>query len=70
VPDGGIAVDVAVVEPTGADTFVSCRHHDTEMSVVFRERHNFVPGTTIRLKPDLNHSHLFDAGSGQRLTIN
>jgi multiple sugar transport system ATP-binding protein len=70
VPDGGIAVHVAVVEPTGADTFVSCRHHDTEMSVVFRERHNFVPGTTIRLMPDLNHSHLFDAGSGRRLTIN
>jgi multiple sugar transport system ATP-binding protein len=70
VADGGIPVQVAVVEPTGADTFVSCRHHDTEMSVVFRERHNFTPGSTIRLNPDLQHSHLFDAGSGKRLTIN
>jgi len=68
--DGGIPVNVAVVEPTGADTFVSCRHRDTEMSVVFRERYNFEPGSTIRLNPDLQHTHLFDAGSGKRLTVN
>ncbi|MCG3189027.1 MAG: sn-glycerol-3-phosphate import ATP-binding protein UgpC [Burkholderiaceae bacterium] len=69
-PAGAIAVEVAVVEPTGADTHVSCRCHDTEMSVVFRERHQFAPGATIRLQPNREHSHLFDAGSGQRLTIN
>ncbi|KAB2876827.1 MAG: sn-glycerol-3-phosphate ABC transporter ATP-binding protein UgpC [Burkholderiaceae bacterium] len=67
-PAGAIAAEVAVVEPTGADTFVSCRCHDTEMSVVFRERHQFTPGATIRLQPNREHSHLFDAGSGQRLT--
>ncbi|MBL8317018.1 MAG: sn-glycerol-3-phosphate ABC transporter ATP-binding protein UgpC [Burkholderiaceae bacterium] len=68
--DGGIGVQVAVVEPTGADTFVSCRHHSTDMSVVFRERHDFTPGSTIRLQPVLEHSHLFDAASGNRLTVN
>jgi multiple sugar transport system ATP-binding protein len=70
VGDGGIGVQVAVVEPTGADTFVSCRHHSTDMSVVFRERHDFTPGSTIRLQPVLEHSHLFDAASGNRLTVN
>jgi multiple sugar transport system ATP-binding protein len=63
----GIAAEVAVVEPTGADTFVSCRHHGAELSVVFRERHQFSPGSTIHLQPDLAHAHLFDAGSGRRL---
>ena len=65
--DGGIAVQVAVVEPTGADTFVACRHQGHELSVVFHERHAFAPGSTIHLQPDLQRAHLFDAGSGQRL---
>ena len=55
------------MEPTGADTFVALRHGTTEMSAVFRERHDFAPGSTIHLLPDLERAHLFDAGSGQRL---
>jgi multiple sugar transport system ATP-binding protein len=64
----GIPVQVAVVEPTGADTYVVCRHQGREVAVVFRDRHAFVPGSTIRLLPDLLRSHLFDAGTGRRLT--
>jgi multiple sugar transport system ATP-binding protein len=67
VGEGGIPVSVAVVEPTGADTFVACRHHGSDISAVFRERHPLTPGETIRLRPDLQRAHLFDAGSGQRL---
>ena len=63
----GIPSQVVVIEPTGADTFVACRHHGTDLAVVFRERHNFAPGSTIHLQPDIERSHLFDAGSGQRL---
>ena len=63
----GIAAQVAVVEPTGADTFVSCRHQGKELAVVFHDRHAFEPGSTIRLLPDLKRSHLFDAGTGRRL---
>ena len=66
--DGAIPTQVVVVEPTGADTFVSCRHHGTELSAVFRERHSFTPGSTIHLQPDLSRAHLFDASSGRRLT--
>jgi multiple sugar transport system ATP-binding protein len=65
--DSGIAVQVAVVEPTGADTFVACRHQGNELSVVFHERHAFPPGSTIHLQPDLQRAHLFDAGTGRRL---
>ena len=53
--------------PPGADTFIACRHHGAEFSVVFRERHDFAPGSTIHLQPDLRRAHLFDAGSGRRL---
>jgi multiple sugar transport system ATP-binding protein len=63
----GIPTQVVVVEPTGADTFVSCRHHGSELSVVFRERHAFAPGSTIHLQPDTTRAHLFDAQSGRRL---
>jgi multiple sugar transport system ATP-binding protein len=65
--DGGIATQVAVVEPTGADTLVACRHGSRELAVVFHDRHAFPPGSTIRLQPDLARAHLFDAGSGRRL---
>jgi multiple sugar transport system ATP-binding protein len=65
--EGGIASRVVVMEPTGADTFVACRHGSTEVAAVFRERHEFAPGSTIHLMPDLARAHLFDAASGERL---
>ena len=67
VHEGGLTAEVAVVEPTGADTFVSCRHLGKELIVVFHERHAFSPGSSIHLQPDLQRAHLFDAGSGRRL---
>jgi multiple sugar transport system ATP-binding protein len=63
----GIPSTVVVIEPTGADTLVACRHQGTELSAVFRERHSFAPGATIHLQPDLQRAHLFDAGDGRRL---
>ncbi len=65
--EGGIPTRVVVLEPTGADTYVAARHGETEVSAVFRERHDFQPGSTIRLVPDLDRAHLFDAASGVRL---
>ena len=65
--NSGIPSKVVVMEPTGMDTFVACRHEGTEISAVFRERYDFAPGTLIRLQPDLQRAHLFDAGTGQRL---
>jgi multiple sugar transport system ATP-binding protein len=64
---GGIPARVVVMEPTGMDTFVACRHEGIDLSAVFRERYDFAPGSTIHLVPDAQRAHLFDAGSGQRL---
>ena len=66
-PEAGIPVQVVTVEPTGADTFVACRHQGADVAAVFRERHEFQPGSTIRLRPDIGRAHLFDAGTGLAL---
>jgi multiple sugar transport system ATP-binding protein len=67
VDSGGITANVAVMEPTGMDTFVACRHEGVEFSAVFRERHEFKLGSTINLQPDMSRAHVFDAASGMRL---
>jgi multiple sugar transport system ATP-binding protein len=65
--EGGIPAQVVVLEPTGMDTFIACRHQGTDIAAVFRERYDFAPGTNVHLVPDLSRAHLFDAQSGQRL---
>jgi multiple sugar transport system ATP-binding protein len=61
----GLPAEVVVVEPTGADTHIYCKLAGTEVSAVVRERHEFHPGETIRLAPQL--TFLFDPASGARL---
>jgi len=66
--DHGFPVEVAVVEPTGAEIQVVTRAPGGEDIVaVFRERHLFQPGETIRLAPRPDFIHLFDSETGQRL---
>ena len=63
----GVPAEVVVVEPTGANTEVFSTIAGVEVLAAFQERHEFRPGLAIRLKPDANRAHLFDAGSGVRL---
>ena len=63
----GVATEVVVVEPTGADTQIFTKIAGVEVTSIFRERHDFRPGVTIRLKPDATRAHLFDAASGMRM---
>jgi multiple sugar transport system ATP-binding protein len=65
--DGGVEAEVVVIEPTGSEIQVFTRIAGREVSAQFRERHRFEPGQTIRLAPDLDHVHLFDAETGQRV---
>ena len=65
--DEGFEAEVIVVEPTGSETQVFVRLGEQELVAVFRERHEFVPGQKIRLKPRAAVAHLFDATSGQRI---
>jgi multiple sugar transport system ATP-binding protein len=63
----GFGTDVVVVEPTGADTQVFSKFGGVEVTSVFRERHDFRPGASIRLVPDFTRAHVFDAETGKSL---
>ena len=69
IADDGAEVIVQVVEPTGSELQVIAKIGEQEVIAVFRERHQFKPGDKIRLKPDPRLVHLFDAGTGQRLSV-
>jgi len=56
-----------VIEPTGADTQVFTKCASGELTAVFRERHDFHPGSKIFLEPSPEAIHVFDAASGKRL---
>jgi multiple sugar transport system ATP-binding protein len=61
----GLAAEVVVVEPTGADTQIFCKVDGVDVTAVVRERHTFHPGEAVHLKPKL--TYVFDAASGNRL---
>ncbi len=63
----GFAAQVAVVEPTGSETLVVSRVDGHDVHAIFRERHDFKPGETITLMPDVSQVHLFDAETGRRI---
>ncbi|MBZ9918942.1 sn-glycerol-3-phosphate ABC transporter ATP-binding protein UgpC [Mesorhizobium sp. BR1-1-12] len=63
----GVPAKISVVEPTGSETLVFLRFGDGEMVALFRERHDFKPGDTLKLRPRPDHIHLFDAETGKRL---
>jgi len=65
----GLPAEVAVVEPTGADTQLYCRFNGQELASLIRDRVAVAAGQRIHLKPDLARAHLFDAETGRRLTI-
>ena len=66
--DDGAEAVVSVVEPTGSEIQIFAEMDSQPIVAVFRERHDFKPGQTIRLKPDPALVHLFDGGErGQRL---
>ncbi len=67
IAEDGFECEVVVVEPTGSETLVFCRIGTQNLVAVFRERHEFAPGKSIRLRPNLSHVHLFDPSSGQRV---
>ena len=63
----GVASQVVVVEPTGAEIQVNSKIGASDVVSVFRERHAFAPGDIIRLLPDLAKVHLFHTQGGLAL---
>ena len=64
--DKGIAMEVVSVEPTGSETHVVMRLAGKNLVGIFRERVQVRPGETLKVSPDLERIHLFDA-AGLRL---
>jgi multiple sugar transport system ATP-binding protein len=65
--DEGMIAEVAVVEPTGSESYVLVRIGSIELTCVFRERVNLRAGDAICIRPRLDCVHLFDEASGRRL---
>jgi multiple sugar transport system ATP-binding protein len=63
----GLAAEVVVVEPTGAEILVFTHMAGQEVAVVFKERHKFRPGDKLTLTPHAGTIHLFDKETGARI---
>jgi multiple sugar transport system ATP-binding protein len=63
----GIAAQVVVVEPTGAETELLLQIGDQQLVVVMHGRTQAQPDDTVYLTLDAAQAHVFDSGSGQRL---
>ncbi|WP_445505108.1 ABC transporter ATP-binding protein [Microvirga sp. G4-2] len=63
----GLPAQVTTVEPTGAETHVALRLAGQKVVALFRERVALSPGDRVTIAPDLEHIHIFDSQSGQRI---
>ena len=66
--NGSIPLTVEVTEPTGAETYVVGKLGGTEITGVFRDRVSSPPGGVFPIGIDPAAVHLFDEGTGLRLT--
>jgi multiple sugar transport system ATP-binding protein len=63
----GIAAEVVVVEPMGAEAELVVKVGDTPFTVKTHGRSSAKPGERISLQPDASNAHVFDAASGRRI---
>jgi multiple sugar transport system ATP-binding protein len=66
-PDGPVALEVDVVEPTGAETHFYCRAGAAPFCVAVHERLDLAPGGKLRLAFPGQRTHLFDTATGTRI---
>lgn len=68
ISEGGLAGEVEVVEPQGAQTLVIVRLGDGTLVYASADKHaRQKPGESVRLGFDWTEAHLFDTKSGQRI---
>jgi multiple sugar transport system ATP-binding protein len=65
--DAGIAAQVVVVEPTGAETELLLQIGQQQLTLVLHGRTDAQPGDTVYLAIDGAKAHVFDGQGGQRL---
>ena len=66
---GDIQLQVIVIEPTGSESQVLGKIGNTAVTCVFRDRVIVRPGEFIPVSIDPKAVHLFDAATGQRLSV-
>jgi multiple sugar transport system ATP-binding protein len=64
---GVVAMEVEVVEPTGAETHLYGKIGGSTWCVTTRQRASIEPGQRVALRLPAEHMHLFDTESGHRL---
>jgi multiple sugar transport system ATP-binding protein len=64
---GGIAAEIEVVEPMGAETELIAKVGEARLTVVVHGRSGVHPGDRISLAPEAHQAHVFDAATGRRL---
>ncbi|WAP71196.1 sn-glycerol-3-phosphate ABC transporter ATP-binding protein UgpC [Jiella pelagia] len=67
IGEGGIPMDVVVVEPTGSETQVFARAGRDLIDAVVKDRITARPGERIGFNVDLSRVHLFDAKTERRI---
>ncbi len=60
----GVPFEVVIIEPTGAETQIIVRNHQEEVMFSLRDRVLPQRGDTVRLRVDVERSHLFDPQTG------
>ena len=65
--DQGVAAEVVVVEPTGAETELLVKVGEATLVITLHGRTDAQPGETVWLQVDASKTHLFDGQSEQRL---
>ena len=63
----GVAAEVVVVEPTGAETELLVKVGEAQLVVTLHGRTDAQPGQTVWLAVDAAKTHLFDGATEQRL---
>ncbi len=66
-PDGDLALEVTVVEPTGSETQIFGRLAGQNVICATRERLTVKAGSILPIAIAPKNAHLFDEGTGQRL---
>jgi multiple sugar transport system ATP-binding protein len=64
---GGIAAEIVVVEPMGAETELVLQVGGASLVVTTHGRASYNPGDKIHISPQAANAHLFDATSGMRI---
>ncbi|KQT58271.1 MULTISPECIES: ABC transporter ATP-binding protein [unclassified Aureimonas] len=67
IADGGIPIEIEVVEPTGSEVMVGARLGGQPISCLFRDRLSLRPGERIPVAFEQASSHIFQRDTGLRI---